>query len=106
MPNGKSSVQTLEFEVPTYLPFSEAVRKYDISENLLTQLIQTGKIEAVRLPSGELLVSENNDPQKMKTKEQIIAEKFGKLVEQPITISEASQKYKGLFGNFRGYHKI
>jgi hypothetical protein len=93
MPNGKSS-QALELEVPTYLPLPEAARKYDISENLLTQLIQAGKIEAVRLSSGELLVSDNNDPQKIKTKEQIIAEKFGKLRERPITVSEASQKYR------------
>jgi len=94
MPNGKSSVQTLELEVPTYLPLSEAANKYNLSENVLTQLIQAGKIEAVRLPSGELLVSANNDPKKIKTKEQIIAEKFGDRIEQPVTVSEASERYE------------
>lgn len=94
MPNGKPSIQSLELEVPTYLPLSEAADRYNVSENVLTQLIQAGKIEAVRLPSGELLVSANNDPQKIKTKKQIIAEKFGDRIEKPITVSEASERYK------------
>ena len=91
MPNGKSSMATLELDVPTYLPLSEAVRKYELSEKVLTQLIQAGKIEAVRLPSGELLVSADN--KQPKTKEQIIAEKFAGLRENPITVTEAAQKY-------------
>ena len=94
MPNGRSSVQTLELEVPTYLHLSEAADKYNLSENVLTQLIQAGKIEAVQLPSGELLVAANNDPQQIRTKEQIIAEKFKDQREQPITVSEASERYE------------
>jgi hypothetical protein len=92
MRNGKSSA-TLQLKVPTYLPLSEAAQKYDLSEQVLTQLIQAGKMEAVRLPSGEVLVPVNNDPQKIKTKEQTIAEKFGKLMEQPITVSDAAKRY-------------
>lgn len=57
MPSGKSPTNILELDVPTYLPLPEAVRKYELSENVLTQLIQAGKIDAVRLPSGELLVA-------------------------------------------------
>ncbi len=96
MPNGKSPTTTLELDIPTYLPLSEAAGKYNLSENVLTQLIRTGKIEAVQLPSGELLVSANSSPQKIKTKEQIIADKYGPLKRQPITVSEASQRYKVL----------
>jgi hypothetical protein len=88
--------KTLELDIPTYLPLSEAAQKFELSEQALTQLIQAGKIEAVRLSSGEVLVPANNDPQKIRTKEQIIAEKFGDLREQPITISEASERYKVL----------
>ena len=51
MRNGKSSA-TLQLKVPTYLPLSEAAQKYDLSEQVLIQLIQAGKMEAVRLPSG------------------------------------------------------
>lgn len=92
MPNGKSPVQTLELEVPTYLPLSEAANKYNLSENVLTQLIQAGKIEAVRLPSGELLVSAENG--QSKTKEMIINEKYPHLKGNPITITEAAEKYE------------
>jgi hypothetical protein len=51
MRNGKSSAN-LQLKVPTYLPLSEAAQKYDLSEQVLIQLIQAGKMEAVRLPSG------------------------------------------------------
>ena len=94
MPNGKSPSTTPQLDVPTYLPLSEAAHRYNLSEDVLTQLIQTGRIEAVQLPSGEVLVPEIEDPQKIKTKEQIIAEKFGDLLEHPITVSEAAKKYE------------
>ena len=93
MADSKSISSTRELNVPTYIPVSEAAQKYGLSEQALTQLIQTGKIEAVRLPSGEVLVPADNDPQRIKTKDQIIAETFGELKKQPITISEASKKY-------------
>ena len=75
--------------LPVYLPLAEAARKYNISVKLLTRLVQDGKIEAVQLPSGEVAVSE----QGLKTKEQIVAERFAHLVGQAITISEAVEKY-------------
>jgi len=80
-------------KIPTYLPLPEAARRYDLPENLLTQLIQAGKIDAVRLVSGEVLVPANNDTQKIRSKEQIIGKKFKDLIDQPITITEASEKY-------------
>ena len=91
MPNGKSSGQTLELDVPTYLPLSEAANKFDLSESVLTQLIQAGKIEAVRLPSGELLVPANESIPR--TKQEIITEMFAHLCGQAISASEASRKY-------------
>jgi transposase len=90
MPNGKSS--NLNQKVPTYIPLADAIQKYGISEEALTQLIKAGKIEAVQLSSGELLVAaDNGSPPK--TKDQIIQEKFANLQGQPITITEAAEKY-------------
>lgn len=91
MSNGKFPATTLELDVPTYVPLSEAARKYDLSEKVLTQLIQAGKIEAVRLPSGELLVSAENG--QYKSKEEIIAEEFSHLLGETISASEASRRY-------------
>ena len=92
MPNGKSPTFALELDVPTYLPLSEAARKFNLSENVLTQLVETGKIEAVRLPSGEVLVPADNGTN-TRTKQQIIEEQFAGLRGQLITLSEAAQKY-------------
>jgi hypothetical protein len=91
MRNGKSSTD-LQLNVPTYLPLSEAADRYNLSENILTQLIQAGKIEAVRLPSGEVLVPADNGTHII-TKEQIIEEDFAALRGQLITVSEAAEKY-------------
>jgi len=84
-------------DLPVYLPLPDAARKFNISLKMLTRLVQDGKIEAVQLSSGEVAVSE----QSLKTKEQIIAEKYAYLVGQAITISEATRKYKVPDGTLR-----
>ncbi len=92
MPNHKSPAANGN-TVPTYLPLPEAAKKYNIPENRLTRMIQDGRIEGAQLPSGELLVSDD-DLSQAKTKEQIIEERFTHLQGQPITISDAASKYK------------
>jgi excisionase family DNA binding protein len=78
--------------IPTYLPLPDAAKKYGLSETVLTQLIQVGKIQAVKLPTGELLVAaENNDSKK--TKAEIIAKEFVHLRGEKITVTEAADKY-------------
>jgi hypothetical protein len=91
MPNHKSPAANGN-SVPTYLPLSQAARKYNISENVLTRMIQDGRIDAAQLPSGELLVSDDGLNQ-TKTKEQIIDKKFAALRGQTIGIAEAARKY-------------
>jgi hypothetical protein len=92
MANDRSSTTTLELDIPTYLPLSEAADTYKLSENVLTQLIQTGKIEAVRLPSGELLVPASNGSD-LRSKHNVINQKFRDLCGKPITVTEAAEKY-------------
>ena len=94
MSNSKSPTISLELDVPTYLPLSEAADKYDLSEKALTQLIEAGKIEAVRLPSGEVLVPADNGSKAPQTKEEIVTEKFADLQEKPITVSKAANTYE------------
>ncbi|NJN99866.1 MAG: hypothetical protein HC875_40065 [Anaerolineales bacterium] len=60
----------------------------------MTQQIQAGKIEAVQLPTGELLVAAESNGHELKTKKEIIAEKFAHLLRQQITIAEATRKYE------------
>lgn len=93
VPNDKVQNAALAVDVPTYLPLSEAANKYNLSEESLTQLIETGKMQAVQTPSGELLVAAVNNGSESKTKQEIIAEKFAHLRGQMITATEASEKY-------------
>jgi hypothetical protein len=78
--------------LPTYIPLEEAARRYGLSRDVLTQLIEDDRIEAVTTAQGDILVSDDGAKQ-TKTKEQIIAEKFGHLQNNPITVSEAEAKY-------------
>lgn len=80
-----------KLSIPTFIPLAEAARKYNLTEDVLTRLIQDGRIEAAQLPSGELLVSDEGLNEK--TKEQIIEEKYGHLRGKLITISEAAERY-------------
>ena len=96
MPYGSPQNTTQGLNVPTYLPLSDAAKKFKLSEKALTQLIKASKIEAVQLPSGELLVAaEDNgkNGQNLKTKDEIIAEEFAHLRLKPITVTEAAENY-------------
>lgn len=85
-------------KIPTYLPLTEAAKKYGLSEAVLTQQIQAGKIEAVQLPTGELLVAAERNGHQFKTKNEIISEEFAHLQGHTISASEASRKYSKVFG--------
>ncbi len=91
MANNQATSST--HHIPTFIPLAEAARKYNLSEKVLTQLIQVGKIQAVRLPTGELLVDADNNGHELKTKEEIIAKEFAQLKGRLITVTEAAQKY-------------
>jgi len=85
--------------LPTFIPLEEAARRYGLSRDVLTRLIEDDRIEAVTTAQGEILVSQYAGEgiipvPRGKTKEQIIAEKFGSLQGRPITVSDAMQKYQ------------
>lgn len=69
--------------VTTYLT-PEQARK------LLTDLKPGSTIEVRKLPTGEIAVSENAPT---RTKEDILKEKYACLIGQPITVSDAADKY-------------
>lgn len=91
MSNSKSLTQNPN--IPTYLPVADTAPKYGLSETVLTQLILAGNIEAVQLPTGELLVAADANGHKTPTKEETILKEFAHLRGQWITVSEASTKY-------------
>ncbi len=82
---------------PTYLSLKEAAKKHNVEEEVLTQLIAAGMIEAVE-ENGETLVAvdkngNGNNGKEPQTKEEIIAAKFAHLCGQPIHVTDAAQRY-------------
>ncbi len=94
--------------IPTYIPFDQAARHYGLSQKVLTQAIQAGKIEAVQLPSGDLLVAAENNGKDYQTKEEIIARKFAHLKGQTRAHKRLGggvflSSSRAAVNNFRGY---
>jgi predicted site-specific integrase-resolvase len=79
--------------IPTYIPLDQAARHYGLSKKVLTQEIQAGKIQAVQLPSGDLLVAAENNGRDYQTKEEIIAQKFAHLKGHTLNAYQAQQEY-------------
>jgi hypothetical protein len=87
--------------LPVFITLAEAARKYDISEDALTRLIRCGRIEAARLPSGDVVVQDRKDIGRMqvsdhlkhKTKAQVIQERFAHLRGKAISGYRAAQEY-------------
>jgi hypothetical protein len=101
MSDSKPPSSILEVNVPTYIPLSEAAQQHGLSEQALTQLIQAGKIEAVQLPSGELLVPSDGNGHELGTKEELISAKFAHLRGQRISPYAAQKEHEGIHrGNF------
>ncbi len=77
-----------------YVPLKEAAKKHNVDEQVLTQLISAGMINAKK-EAGEILVAVdkngNGGPQ---TKEEIISAEFAHLQGHLITISQAAKKYE------------
>ena len=84
---------SLTTTLPTFIPLSEAAKKYNLAENVLTRLVQNGRIEAAQLSSGGIFVSDD-DLDQTQIRERIIEEKFGHLRGHPITISDAANSYR------------
>ena len=82
------------FTLPTFLPFSEAARKYGMEEAHLRQLIEKGKIRA-GVVAGEMVVSEEELRETVVTRKEDLPEysEFKHLEGIPISISEAEGKY-------------
>jgi hypothetical protein len=99
MSNTAAQAVSFNTKIPTFLPLADAAREFGLSKKALTQMVQAGQIEAVQLPSGEVLVSAESNGHQPQTKEQIIGTKFAHLRGQTITPYAAQKKYDGIHRN-------
>ena len=81
-------------ELETYLILQEATDKYKISAEVLAQLVESGKIRAVRL-DGTIAVAEGDvrEATKHQSQRESIRASVAYLDGQPIGIGEAARKY-------------
>ena len=77
-------------ELETYFTLQEATDKYGISVEVLTQLVKSGKIKAVRL-DGTVAVAEGDV--RKRAEEAALRKRFDHLRGRPIRLSEAARKY-------------
>ncbi len=69
------------------IPLPEAAERLGIPAEVLTRLVKNGIIKAVQLPSGEIAVSEEE------TQTTVTRDQFEHLRGNPITVSDAAEKY-------------
>ena len=88
------SVFMVMVALPTFLPLSEAARKYGLSQARLRSLVESGKIRAGVI-EGKMVVSEEEVREQAVTRKEDLPEwkKFAHLKGVEIGLSEASTKY-------------
>jgi len=74
-------------DLPTYIPLSEAARRYRLGRQALTRMVESGRIRAVRTPEGGILVA--SEDVTVVTKDQ-----FRYLQGEDISLQGASRKYE------------
>jgi predicted site-specific integrase-resolvase len=83
--------------LPTYIPIEDAAVKYGYGLAELKRMAQSGKIKAVQLPDGDMIVSENElEFPVIKTKEELQAYKeqhYADLAGKTTWISKAARDY-------------
>ena len=79
--------------VPTYIPIKDAAVKYGYGLLELKKMAQSGKINAVKLPDGDLVVSEDKLKDTLPKEKLPEYKKHKELAEQTIWVSKATRKY-------------
>ena len=79
--------------VPTYIPIKDAAVKYGYGLLELKKMAQSGKINAVKLPDGDLVVSEDKLKDTLPKEDLPEFKKHKKLAGNPIWISKAARRY-------------
>jgi hypothetical protein len=97
-PAGKPCRVACLFEfmtLDTFLTLSDAAQKFGMAEASLRALVEKGKIRAGKLPSGDVIVSEQDTLAQKQTPKEELPEykKHAHLKGQEIWISEAARQY-------------
>ncbi|HEB64772.1 MAG TPA: hypothetical protein ENJ02_04435 [Chloroflexi bacterium] len=81
-------------ELPRYIPIEDAVERYGLEANRLTQLVEKGELTAITTPDGDVLVDEKQIESLALGKERLPEyQKFAHLAGNPIWLGKASRIY-------------
>ena len=83
-------------DLRTYISLSEAARRYDLDPDILTTMIEDGRLDAVKT-DGSIAVAEDD------TKNLAQRRNFKHLDGNQISMSEASRKYDVPHSTLRGW---
>lgn len=78
----------------TYIPLPEAAQIMRLSEFDLFTMVQVGRIKGAKLPTGGVIVSEEDVYASLPREERPEYKQFSHLVGKQISIREASRKYE------------
>jgi predicted site-specific integrase-resolvase len=81
-------------DLRTYIPLSEAIRRYDLDSDFLTGLIEAGRVDAVRT-NGDIAVSEEDVRKTHRTtaKRDELWRRVEHLDGRKIGVNEAARRY-------------
>ena len=79
--------------IPTYIPIKDAAKKYGYALAELKRLAQSGKIKAVQLPDGDMVVSENSMNEKIRKEDLPEYKKHAKLSNEATWASKVTREY-------------
>lgn len=94
-PQRCQAMSTSSLTLDTLIPLSEAAHKFGLTEAHLRALVEKGTIRAGKLPSGDVVVSEQDTQAQKPTKKEELPEykKHMHLKGQTMGLGEAARKY-------------
>jgi len=81
----------MAMNLPTFIPLEEAARRYGLSREVLTRLVEDGKIRAARVNGGIAVAKEDVSSVAIQLSADLNLDKS--LRGQPIRVTEAAERY-------------
>lgn len=89
--------------LPTYIPIVDAAKKYGYALDELKKLALSGKINAVMLPDGDVIVSETSVKANLKKEDLPEYQKYIKLKGTGLGVRESAEKHNIPLSTLQGW---
>ncbi len=89
--------------LPRYIPIKDAAQTLDLPLAALHEMVDSGKIDAIALPDGDIAVSETGMSKPLRKEDLPEYKMFANLANNCIGINEAAHKYDIPFSTLRGW---